>query len=797
MFKDFGYALRALARTPAFTAMAAATLALGIGANTAIFSVINAVLLQPLPYHAPDRLVRLEEGRPGYRLNISYPNFLDWRARARSFDAMAVFNAFGRTVVSDGDRPEVVASGTMEARLFAVLGVQPSAGRAFSDAEHEPGAERVAMISYRLWQRRYARDPAVVGRAIEIGGAPATVVGVLPRGFPSASTDVWFPLGPFITAMQMDRSNHPGFQVYARVREGVTVEDARREMSAIAADLERQYPASNRDMGVFVVPLVEHVLGPARDLLLPLGGAVAFVLLIACANVSNVLLARGLRRERETAVRSALGAGRWKLIRLFLAESLAIAAVGGGLGLLAGSWIARAAQGLPGFVLYRSSEIAVDGRVLAYTMALSFATVVVFGLAPALQLSRVDLMSSLRLGTPAASGPRGRRLREALIAIEVALSLVLLVGSALMLRTIGHLAAVDTGFRPDGVVAVNLYQAAGPGSGERARQTVDRLLIELRHAPGVAGAAAAWPLDLVSFGWTPWLNFPHKPYPDGQEPSALTAAVTPGYFDVMGIPLRRGRLLGPGDRPGAPVAIVVNETFVRRFFADRDPIGGRVTARGIPELADMRIVGIVGDTRRGGPSRPAAPELYCAYAQFPTAGPTIVVRAAAGDPLPLAKVVDDRVAAIDPATAMHGERRLSDAIADTVGNRRLISILLGLFAVVALVLTTVGIAGVVSYVVAQRSAEIGVRMALGADAPAVVRLVLRGAMTPVVVGLALGGASIVPLTGAIRSFLFGVTPADPVALGAGGAALLLAALAAAYVPARRATRIDPVAALRS
>jgi putative ABC transport system permease protein len=387
-------------------------------------------------------------------------------------------------------------------------------------------------------------------------------------------------------------------------------------------------------------------------------------------------------------------------------------------------------------------------------------------------------------------------LREALIAIEVALSLVLLVGSGLMLRTIGRLAAVDPGFRPDGLVAVNLYQAAGPDAGDRARRTVERLLTDLEHAPGVAGAAAAWPLDLVSFGWTPWLNFPHKPYPEGTEPSALTAAVTPEYFGVMGIPLRRGRLFGREDQPGAPVAIVVNETFARRFFADRDPIGGRVTARGIPELADMRIVGVVGDTRRGGPARAVAPEMYCAYAQFPQAGPTIVVRAAAGDPLPLARLVDDRVAAIDPATATHGARRLSDAMADTVGSRRLVSLLLGVFAALALALTAIGIAGVVSYIVTQRTQEIGVRMALGADATSVVRLVLRGAMTPVMAGVAMGGAAIVPLTGAIQSFLFGVTPADPVALAAGGATLILAAVAAAYIPARRATRVDPLTALR-
>ena len=798
MFQDLRYAVRALGRAPAFTALAAFTLALGIGANSAMFSVINTVLLQPLPFRDAERLIRFEEGRPDRRLNVSYPNYLDWRARARSFEEMAVFNTFGRAVVADGGRPEVVSAGTAESRLFTVLGAQPVAGRLFTADEHKPGAERVALISYRLWQRRYGRDPSVVGRAVNIGGAPTTVVGVLPPSFEAAiNTDVWYPLGPHITPMQLDRSNHPGFQVYARLRDGVTIEDAQREMSGIAADLERQYPSSNRDMGVYLVPITEHVLGSARRVLLPLGGAVAFVLLIACANVANVLLARGLRRERETAVRSALGAGRWRLVRLFLAEGCAIAITGGGLGLLLGSWAVRAAQALPGFAMYRSAEIAVDARVIVYTVALSCATVVVFALAPALQLSRVDLMGSVRMSGAAAAGTRGRRLRAILVAAEVALSLVLLIGAALMLRTIASLGAIDPGFRPDGLVAVNLHQPAGPNAGERARRTIDQLLADVQNAPGVAGAAAAWPLDLVSFGWTPWLNFPHKPYPEGKEPTALTAAVTPTYFEVMGIPLQRGRLLGPEDKPGAPVAIVVNETFARRYFADRDAIGGRVTARGIPELADMHIVGIVGDTRRGGPARRVAPELYCAYAQFPTVGPTIVVRAATGDPLPLAKIVDDRVGSIDPETATFGARRLTDAISDMIGSRRLISILLVLFAAVALVLTAVGIAGVVAYVVAQRTQEIGVRMALGADARAVVRLIVRGAMTPVVVGLVAGTAAVVPLTRVLESFLFGVSPADPIALAGGAAALVVAALVAAYIPARRATRIDPLLALRT
>ena len=797
MLIDLRYAVRALTRAPLFTLMAAVTLALGIGANTAIFSVINTILLKPLPYHQPERLVRFEEGRSDFRLNISYPNFLDWRARARSVEDMAVFNAFGRTMVADGDRPEVVPSGTAEARLFNVLGVAPIQGRLFTADEHTPDAPRVALISYRLWQRRYGRDPSVVGRSIPIGGAPTTVVGVLPAGFDLIDKDVWFPLGPHLTAMQLDRGNHPGFMVFARIREGVGIGDVQHEMSAIARDLEQQYPSTNHDMGVFVVPLVEYMLGQARSVLLPLGGAVAFVLLIACANVSNVLLARGLRRDREMSIRGALGAGRWKLVRLFLAESVVIAVLGGALGLLLGSWGVRAVHTLPGFTLYRAAEVAIDTPVLAYSLAVSVVTVLIFGLAPALQLSRVDLMSTLRLGSASAASGRGRRLREALIAIEVALALVLLCGAALMIRTVNGLSQVDPGFRPEGLLAVSLHQPPRDDSGAHALRVVNRLVDDLSAMPEVAGAAASWPFDLTGASWTPWINFVHRPYPEGQEPTALTAAVTPGYFDVMGIPLRRGRLLGPEDRAGAPIAIVVNETFARRFFPGSEAIGGRVAARGIPELADMRIVGIVGDTRRAGPARGLTPEMYCAYAQFPTAGAAIVVRARTGDPLRLAQPIGDQLARIDRETAMSTTRRVADAMEATIGTRRLVFVLLGLFAGLAMTLTAIGIFGVVAYVVAQRTQEIGVRMALGADAGDVVGLMIRSALLPVGAGMALGAALMVPLSRALRSFLFGVTPADPWAFLTACAALLLASAVAAYLPARRASRIDPLIALRS
>ena len=412
MLTDFRYAVRALAHAPAFAAIAVATLALGIGANTAIFSVINGVLLKPLPYRDAARIARLNEGRPNFQLNVSYPNFLDWRERARSFEEMAVYNPYGRTIVAADSRAEAVPAGTAEARLFALLGVQPAVGRVFTPDEEKPGGPSAVLISHALWLRQFGGSVSALGRPIS-NGSPAVIVGVLPAWFTLQNIDVWWPLAPTIGAMQLDRGNHPGFQVFARLRDGVTFERAQQEMSGIAADLERQYPITNREMGVFVRPFLDSLVSRVRPMLWLLGGAVAFLLLIACANVANVLLARGLRRQRETAVRVALGAGRLRIVRLFLCESLAVSLAGGAIGVLAAAWGVRACLRLPALALPRTTDIAVDGSVLLFAVTLSSITSVLFGLAPALQLSAVNLMDRLRHSGPSGSCRRQQAARRA------------------------------------------------------------------------------------------------------------------------------------------------------------------------------------------------------------------------------------------------------------------------------------------------------------------------------------------------------------------------------------------------
>ena len=801
MLADIRYALRTLTASPGFTIAAILTLALGIGANTAIFTAVYGVLLKPLPYGDPDRLMRISETRRGGAWNVSYPNYLDWRARNHVFDEMAIFNTYGRVIVGgDGTPAELFPQGSCEVQMFAVMGIPAARGRLFTADESDAKAPAVAVITDDAWRKRFGADPSIVGQPVRIDDEPVVIVGVLPPGVRPFDVDVWFPHRPaLMSAMQKDRANHPGFGVVARLRAGVDVEQAQREMSSIASALEREYPASNREFGVLVRPMIDAVAGTVRPTLRMLMGAVGVLLLIACANVANLLLARGLRRERETSIRSALGASRTRLVRLFLIEGLALGIAGAAGGLLLAGWGVRLLRSVPGLALPRAADVAIDPYVLGFAAGLAVATAALFALAPAVQLSRVDLMRVLRqAGSGDPASPRHTRLRSILVAGEVALLIVLLAGAALMQRSLAKLASVNAGFDADRVLAAPLEQLQSRYGSEAAIRTFgDRLLSALRENPGVAGAALAWPFDYTGFSWSPSVNIPDRPFEAGREPVAQTAAVTPGYFATMGIPLVRGRDFGSGERPGAPMAAVVNETFASRFFPGEDPIGRRISAMRIPEMQDMTIVGVVGDTRRGGMLLGFTPELYIAYAQFPQSGATLIVRSRNEDPIALAADVKARVAAVDPGTAVGTIRRVSDALARTYGDRRALSWLLLVFAALALGLTILGIASVVSFTVAQRVPEIGVRIALGANRGDVVRLIVGTSLYPVCAGAAAGLAALVPLSRVFSSYLYGVSAADPASLAAALAILGLAALAAAYVPARRATGIDPLVALRS
>jgi putative ABC transport system permease protein len=801
MTGDVRYACRALAGSPGFAAAAVLTLALGIGANTAIFTAVYGVLLKPLPYGEPDRIVRISETRRGGGWNVAYPNYLDWRARNHVFDAMAIFNTSRRIVIpEDGGAAQVFPAGTCESQMFAVMGIPPAQGRLFSadDAEHD--APAVAILTDRAWRARFGANPAVVGQRVRMDDDEVTIAGVMPPGVRPFDVDVWFPQkASLLSPMQKDRANHPGFGVVARLRRGVDAAAAQREMSTIAESLAREYPASNTDFGVLVRPMLDSVTGGVRPTLRLLMASVAVLLLIACANVANLLLAKGLRRERETSVRAALGASRGRIVRLFLVEGLVLGSLGTAFGLLLAGWGVRLLRDVPGFALPRASEVAIDPHVLGFAAALGIGTAMLFALAPALQLSRVDLMRVLRQAGSETSSPRHLRTRSALVAAEVALLIVLLAGAALMQRSLARLASVDVGFEARQLLAAPLQQSQSRYASEAAiTRFGDELIDAMKSRPGVAGTALAWPFDAVGFSWSPNINVPEHPFASGREPVAQTAAVTPGYFAVMGIPIRRGRDFNAGERPGAPMSVIVNETFASRFFPGEDPIGRHVSALRIAQMNDMTIVGVVGDTRRAGALARYTPEMYIAFAQFPQSGATLIVRAGRGaDPMALGPDVRTAVAALDGSIAVGTVQRVSDALARTYGDRRALAWLLGLFAALALSLTMLGIASVVAFTVVQRVSEIGVRLALGASPGEVVRLVVRGALAPVLVGAAVGMTALLPLSRLLRSYLYEVSAVDPVAQSAAVAILVVSATLAAYVPARRASRIDPLHALRT
>jgi putative ABC transport system permease protein len=678
--------------------------------------------------------------------------------------------------------------------LFSVLGVRAARGRAFIPSDQQPSQPIVAVITDSLWRRRFGADPSTLSRPVRMDNDEVTIVGILPPGIEPMNVDIWFPMRE-LSPMQLDRANHPGFIAIARLRDRITLDAGQREMSAIAESLAREYPSSNDRIGVFVTPLLESVSGRIRPMLTALTGAVSVLLLIACANVANLLLTRGLGRERETSIRSALGASRGQLVRLFLVEGLLLGIGGALAGLLLAGWAVRVLRAVPGIALPRAAEIAIDPHVLGFAGLLALTTAALFAFAPAWHLSSVDLMHTLRVAGSTEGSRRASRLRGALVAIEVGLLVVLLCCAALMQRTLAYLGGVDPGFRADGLMAVRLVQNGERYDGDAAERIATRLDESIR-ASGQATAAVAWPFDYTGFSWSPNVDFPARPFADGQQPVAQAATVTADYFETMGIPLLRGRNFGAVDRKGAPIVAIVSKSFADRFFPNQDPIGQRVSGVRVPEMQNMPIIGIVGDTRRGGMLGGFTPEIYVPFAQFPQAGAAVIVRVPSGDPLRLTSDVTARIAAIDPGIAIGGVRRVSDQLAATYGDRRALSWLLGVFAALALGLTALGIGSVVSFAVASRRSEIGIRMALGAHPGSLMRLFVRRSLTPVVIGAVVGALALVPVTRMMRSYVFGISAADPVSLSIAAILLTLVACSSAYVPARRAAKVDPLVALR-
>ena len=800
LLRDLRYALRTLRKTPGFTFFAVLTLALGIGATSTIFSVVNTVLLSPLPYRDAERIVAVYEfsardGVDGFP--VSPANFLDWRRDAQSFASIAASRGQSMNFTGRGTVPERIFGARVTASYFEVLGLQPRLGRAFTAEEDAPNGPRAVVLSDALWRRRFSADPKVIGQTITLNNEPYTVVGIAPSTLrlPSAETEFWLPFG-FGPQDAENRGAH-SLGVVARLKPGVTVEQAGTEMKAIAARIEQAFPEVQGGFTTLVRPLSEDIVGDARTPLLVLAGAVGFVLLICCANVANLMLARAAGRQKEIAIRSAIGAGRRDIVRQLLAESVVLAVVGGLAGLLLATWGIDLLVALGPRELPRLGELTVDGRVVGFALAASLLTGIVFGVAPALQASRADLNDTLKDGTKGSSaGPGRARARQALLVAEVAISLTLLVGAGLMIKSMARLRDVDPGFDAANLVvgSVSLPDAKYDTPVKRVA-FYQQVLERLQNTPGVERAAfvANLPLSgaLAMSGY--WIEGKTPRNDNTQVPVASVYSVVGDYWGAMGIPLKRGRLLTQADREGAQRVAVVNEALVREHFGGEDPIGKRFLFDPNGEEY-FEIVGVVGDVVHRGLGEAKPPQLYTPYAQTAFGGLTAVVRGRnAGQ---LAGALRREVRAVDADQPVARLRTMEEVIAEGIARPRFITILLGAFAGVALTLAVVGIYGVVAYSVAQRTQEFGIRMALGADAGRVLREVVGQAAKVTAIGVAIGVVAALFLSRALTTLLFQVGATDPTTYAAIAAVLLGATVVASWIPARRATRVTPLSALR-
>jgi putative ABC transport system permease protein len=800
-----------LLKSPAFTLVAVLALALGIGANTAIFSVVNAVLLRELPYEQPERLVRLwgtnaQQSAPRgagdyYDFNIAPNDFADWRAANHVFDSIAVFSSFGSVTLTGGDEPVRLRCPVVSTEFFRVLGMRPALGRFFLPEEEQQGKHRVVVLSYATWQGRFNSDPKIIGQTLALNGNSYTVVGVAPKNFehprpnPAAEPEMWRPLALQLEASE--RNNH-WLHAIARLKAGVSAEQAQAEMNLINGQLERQYPDSNAGRGVKLSSLHEAMVGNIRPALSVLFGAVGFVLLIACANVANLLLARSSTRQREMAIRTALGASRLRVIRQLLTESLLLAILGGALGMLLALWATDLLVGLSGGEIPRLGAISVDGRMLGFTALVSLLTGIIFGLAPALEASRPDLNVSLKEGGRVSTGGGRQRFRRALIISEVALSLVLLVGAGLMMKSFWRLQHVELGFNPENLLTMDL-SLPQTRYAERGQAALfqQRLVERIAALPGVASAASVSILPLSGGNSCDGMTIEGRPPANASDiPCVEVRASSPDYFRTMGIPLRRGRALNEHDTSDAPAVVVVNESLARRFFPGQDPIGRRIN-HGEPDKAPVwrEIVGVVGDVRHFGPETETRPEFYEPQLQSPSFGTSLVVRSDA-DLAGLAAAIRGELRAMDKDLPVYNLKSMQELVSESVAQPRFRTLLLAIFAAVALLLSATGLYGVMNYWVTQRTREIGVRMALGAQGRDVLGMVVGQGMMMAIVGVFVGLVASFGLTRLISSLLFGVTATDPLTFAVVPLLLCAVAFVASYIPARRATKVDPMVALR-
>jgi putative ABC transport system permease protein len=792
ILRDTRYAFRQLARTPGFTIVAVLTLALGVGASTAIFSVVNGVLLRPLAYPNPDALVRVYELLQKFgRFSVAPATFLDWRQQNTVFEHISAFNATGATLVGSTGA-ERIQGGLVSWDMFDLLEVPPALGRTFRAEEDAPGKDTVIVLSHRMWQQRFGGDGGILGRSVTLSGTPVTVIGVMPASFAfMPEAEFWRPLA---LAPNPSRGGH-FLAVIARLKPGIAVEQAGAEMKTISERLAVQYPQFSANESAEVIGLQENIVAGIRPALLTLLSAVTVVILIACANVANLLLVRASVRGKELAIRTALGAGRGRLVLQMLAESIVLALAGGSVGLLLAYLAIRPIQTLSAGSIPRSGNISIDVPVLLFALGVSIATGILFGLAPAWQASRNTIGSVLKEGGRSSTASGGRWVRNGLLVAEVAMSIVLLVGAALLLRSFARLTSVDPGFRPEHVLAfrVALPNTSYPQDPHRIG-FFTRLLEGLQSLPDVAAAGMTQSLPMrgdymLSF------TIQGRPEPKPNEgPSANYRVVSPGYFEALGIPLVRGRTITERDGEKAPKVAVVDQKFVERHFPDVDPIGQAIDI-GNGTDGFYEIVGVAGSIRDASLEANPAPTMYVPYDQDPFSGMWVVARTS-GNPSALATSVRQTIQNIDRTLPAFAMTPLATVVSDSLAQRRFSMLLLGLFAFIALFLAAVGLFGVVAYSVSQRTQEIGLRMAIGAQRGDVLRLVVGGGMKLAVAGVLIGIACALGLARVVATMLYEVTPFDPVSYAATAAVLLAVAALACYFPARRAMRVDPIVALR-
>jgi putative ABC transport system permease protein len=801
LLADIRYASRMLIKRPVFTAVAIVTLALGIGANTAIFSVVNAVLLNPLPYANPSELTLIWLQHPPtnqFQQPVSFPDFNDWQAQSRSFERIVAT----RTVsvnFTDGDEPERVNGARVSAGFLSMLRVNPVAGRDFLESEAQPGGDPVALIGYKLWQERYGGDASLIGRAVSIDNTSYTIVGALPKSFyyPTPDTQVYIPL---IQGKNETARGSRFLRVTGRLKPGVSLREAQAEMDTIAGRIAEQYPDSSADVGVQLVPLHEQVVGKNRPALMILFGAAACVLLIVCVNVANLLLARATARRAELAVRTALGASRLRLIRQLLTESVLLSLVGGFLGTLIAMWGVPALTSISANSIPRVEEVSVSLKALLFTLVISLATGVLFGIVPALQSSSKRLTEDLKEGRRGATGgAMHQRLLNLLVAAEVALAVVLLAGAGLMVRSFISITGVAPGFNPKGVVTIGigLTQPIYADIQQQAR-FYERLTEKVRALPGVESAAGVNRVPLLGFNSSTSFTFQGKPVQEGNEPTADCRIATPNYFKTMGIPLLEGREFTERDLKDAPEVVVINQAMAEQFLPAEDPIGKRLQIYPNPPRW-REVVGVAGDVKLLGLDADINPAIYVPLTQNPYAGAMrssfLAVRTS-GDPGSVAAPIRGEMKTVDRGVPVAQVRLLEDIVADSVAPQRLNMWLLVAFAGLAALLAAVGIYGVMAYSVTERTHEIGVRMALGAGSTDMLRMVMLDGAKVTAAGVIAGLAAAFALTRVMSALLYKVSAADPITFAGISALIVCVSLLASYIPARKASRVDPMVALR-